>query len=851
MRLRPVCMFIVFLTLVLLASPAFAQADAETDELRDIDEIVVNITKRTESLQEVSGTFSVFDSSIIRETNIERIADAVALIPNVQIKGGSNQSISIRGISQSIVSQSPVARHVNGVFKFDNEAYTGHFYDLENIQVARGPSGTVYGRNATAGAIDLQWKQPHDEWEVFGDITLANTDRYHFRGGVNIPFLGEGNEKLMGRLVIQREIHDGWVDNELTTRNNDPDKGDDFFARFSLKSVISEDTEVIGRGYYHRREDGIASSTPVLNTFTEGLLRLPAPLGVVRTDPFNGYTKFKADILANPAVGAVYTLFSNATAANCMIMAPACPDGSIQTPDDALEYFLVNGINAFGGIPGFFRSTEVFNTPQAIQQGDRQTRNSAHRLGDGKLEVWGFDGQFDTRLPNVPGLGDVGFTLIGGWEHFERNLLTDLDGTELLVLDVSNQFEENLYTAEFRFSSEGDGPVNWIAGFFWFTRDRDSVQDTVVSFVTPEANSTVKESGFAPFINIQWDIIDSVTLEGGVRWNRDRFFIDRLDPATSVQPFDLQLRAAEKFRETTYEAKINWEITEDHHLYAKFAHGYKGGLLELDISGAVAQLQALVPPESVNFKNVASPELIDAFEVGLRTQWLDGMITANLTAFYYDYTDLQVTQITGAQILTENAGEATIQGLELELVVAPTENWLIMFSAGYLDAEFDTFCSDDPFQFFAVSEPGCAAPATNAFNAGLGLDGKSNLAGNRLEDSPEFDLTFVTRYTIALGEWGTLTPVVEFQWTDEYFSRPYNLPIDKIASRSKTDLRLIWEDVEKKYSVELFVENLENETVFGQRLIGAEFQGGFPVQVGTFPPRIYGIRLGFHFGGDS
>ena len=304
MRHRPKCMLLLILGFALLAGPAYGQDEAD-DELGGIDEIVVSITKRDESLQDVAGTISAFGSEIIRQTNIERIADAVALIPNVQIKGGANQAISIRGISQSFVSQSPVARHVNGIFKFDNESYTGHFYDLEGIEVARGPSGTIYGRNATAGAVDIRWKKPHADWEVFGDVTLANTDRYHFRGGVNVPLLGEGNESLMGRFVFQREVHDGWVDNELTTRRDDPDRGDDLFLRGSLRSILGEGRELILRGFYHDREDGTISSTPILSNYTEGLLRLPQGLGVFTTDPFSGYEQFVTEVVAHPLLGPV------------------------------------------------------------------------------------------------------------------------------------------------------------------------------------------------------------------------------------------------------------------------------------------------------------------------------------------------------------------------------------------------------------------------------------------------------------------------------------------------------------------------------------------------------------------
>jgi iron complex outermembrane receptor protein len=831
MHHRPTCAVRLFLALVLLAGPAFGQQESEEEDLLGIDEIVVTITKRSESLQDVSGTISAFNSELIRDTNIEKIADAVALIPNVQIKGGANQSISIRGISQSFVSQSPVARHVNGVFKWDNESYTGHFYDLDGIEVARGPSGTVYGRNATAGAVDIRWKKPHANWEVFGDVTLANTDRFQARGGVNIPLLGEGDERLMARLVFQREVHDGWVDNELTTRKDDPDRGDDFFIRGSLRSKLTEDIDLIVRGFRHKRKDGTVSSTPVLGQFAPGLLALPG-LGAFTTDPYDGFSVFRQEVLAHPLLSVV-TLLHQA-------------NNGFATPDLAAQDWLVNGFpggGVFPAVPGFLRDFDVYNSALPVSAGDRQTRSSAHTLGDGQLTAQGIDGQLDWHIDNLGFLGDVDVVWIGGWERLDRTLITDLDGTELFVLDVLSDYKDELYTSDIRIQSAGDGPFEWTAGFFWFSRERNSLQDTIVSFVTPPSTSTVKESGFAPYLHLAYRPIDNLQIFGGVRWNRDRYFIDRSDPATSVQPLDLALKGVDKFREMTYEIGVEYNVTEDAMVYLKFAKGYKAGLLELDINAAVST-------NNQQFTNAAQPEIVKAWEAGLRTSWLEGRLTANLTGFHYDYSNLQVTQITGAQALTLNAADATNWGVELELVFAPTPEWLIMLSAGHLDATFDEFCSDDPFQFFGTSEAGCPAPiASGSLNSGLGIDGKSNLEGKTLEDSPKWDITLVSRYEFDLGDWGTLTPVLEVQWTDDYFSRPYNLDIDRIDSRSKTDLRLIWESVEGRYRVELFVENLEDETVYGQRIISAEFAGGFPVQVGTFPPRIYGVRLGYHWGG--
>ncbi len=210
---------------LMLATAALAwgvapDAGAQEASIAGIEEIVVTITKRAENVQEVAGSISAFSEEQLRNADIQQISDLVALLPNVQIKGEGNSSISIRGIAQSFTSQSPVALHTNGIFAYDG--LYGQIYDTRSVEIQRGPVGTVYGRNATAGAINVNWNDPHASYEAFGDVTVANYDAYQFRGGVNVPLLGEGNERLMARFVVQRFVHDGYLDKLLDTRSDSP-----------------------------------------------------------------------------------------------------------------------------------------------------------------------------------------------------------------------------------------------------------------------------------------------------------------------------------------------------------------------------------------------------------------------------------------------------------------------------------------------------------------------------------------------------------------------------------------------------------------------------------------------------
>ena len=166
-----------------------------------------------------------------------------------------------------------MAQHINGVFRFDPDAYTGQFYDLAGIDVARGPSGTVYGRNATSGAINARWRKPHEEIDVFGDATLGNYERLDFRGGLNWPVIEPGDDRLMARFAFQKLQHDGYLDNFFQPdRSKDPGSQDLDHIRASFRSVVSEALEIDVRGFYTRDFPGDGASKPRSALPTVGLI---------------------------------------------------------------------------------------------------------------------------------------------------------------------------------------------------------------------------------------------------------------------------------------------------------------------------------------------------------------------------------------------------------------------------------------------------------------------------------------------------------------------------------------------------------------------------------------------------
>lgn len=245
--------------------------------------------------------------------------------------------------------------------------------------------------------------------------------------------------------------------------------------------------------------------------------------------------------------------------------------------------------------------------------------------------------------------------------------------------------------------------------------------------------------------------------------------------------------------------------------------------------------------------NPIEEEVVRAWEAGWKSTWLDGRLRTTWPGFYYSYVNLQVPKIAGFQVLTEKAAGATNWGVELEINWRPpTPEWSIDFAGGYLNATFNEFCAQDDLDFRApVPEAGCEEAADIASPAPTAP--LQNLKGNRLEDSPKWKFSLVSRYEWDLGEMGTLTPVVSFTWTDDYYRRPFNTStVDLVNSTTRTDLRLIWRSVDERFSLEIFGENLEQDRYFG-RTTTVQFPytaSGFG-QIGT---RRYGVRFGFQWG---
>ncbi len=266
-----------------------------------------------------------------------------------------------------------------------------------------------------------------------------------------------------------------------------------------------------------------------------------------------------------------------------------------------------------------------------------------------------------------------------------------------------------------------------------------------------------------------------------------------------------------------------WRPNESLMFYASVSKGYKGGG---SLGGNPAE------------DNVYDPEDIWAYEIGAKTRWFNDRLQANLAAYYNDYKDLQVFILTGASAHMENAADATVGGIELELVTVPFDGLQFDTTLAWNHAEYDKYISADPVPpgLGGQQHPGCVSTPTVA----CPLDQQ----GHRLNRTPEWSVNIGTQYTFGLFG-GSLTPRADWHYQSEVFFRPFGLDRDRSEPWDQWNVRLTWDAPPTDYgqfSFQLYMTNVEDNDHIMNLSVGASSEL-FPEQGNLFPPRLYGFTV--------
>ncbi|MBI1365663.1 MAG: TonB-dependent receptor plug domain-containing protein [Alphaproteobacteria bacterium] len=724
---------------------ALAAAGALAQSLDD--KIVVTAQRTEQSLQDVPIAVSAFGGQEMQNRQIESTQDFQFNVPNFQFSRSqfTNSNVSIRGVGNFVVaasSEDAVSVHMNDIFLSAPRLFETEFYDVERVEILRGPQGTLFGRNATGGVINvITNKADPSKTSGYINAEYGNYNSMKVDGAFNLP-LGDRLAVRLAGTTIQR---DGYTTNLYN--NSKIDDRNTQGLRASVRWLPTNNTTIDFTADYLKEHDNRMR-------YQKQACEAGPQAPLLGCDP-NGPRAFDgvdirgtiADTASNEFFGAFfgapqYGLFS----LTAPLTSPAQPTDMRQVSWDTN--------------PKYDAEESVFMV-NLKHDFDSMTFKLNAGYGNSKIATsMDYDGGVGPAF-SVPAatmaLPGVGALFAGGFPISAFDVgITGTDGRVGVIggniQDVANNYrsidlsigESDYWSVEGILNSNFDGPINFLIGGSHLQTNgfaNYAVASTPLDYFsvvggellglgpTPPFSSlpcalTTGCSFYVPYYyndtqdnhlnsnsifgEVYFQLAPTLKLTGGVRHNWDTkslrarqdlydsfiAYAAGLPRAAALVPLGTQSVKAlldsfnpyipqkGDFNATTGRAVLQWTPSDNAQLYASWTRGYKPGGFNPPTPAIFG-----VPP-------TFQPEIINAYEAGIKSN-IGGHLQANFTGFYYDYTGLQVSRIVNRTAINDNI-DAKIWGLEGEFVWAPTDRWKFNMNAGYLNTKLGDFSTFDP-----------------------------------------------------------------------------------------------------------------------------------------------------------
>ena len=785
-----------------------ALAAASGGALAQTDEIIVTAQKREQSLQDVPLAVTAFSGDNIDNKTIDDSVDLSFSVPNLTV--AENGAASLRGVGNLAISstaESGLGYHVNGVY-IGNPAAETEYYDIERIEVLRGPQGTLYGRNTTAGVINIITKKADDEFGGFVNVMGGNFSTIRARGAINIP-LGDAVATRLSGFFLDRQ---GYTKNAFN--GNDIDDRHMFGLRSSTRVLIGDATEANLIVSYFEEDDNKANLAK----------------GVCTKDPVTGCSALSA---------------------------------GFETPDSRRTVF-----NTLGAVTG---TIATGFGPAAVDYFAGAVNPADLRRVFQDVDPTYFVKEWNASIEVVHDFGGLSLTSLTGYQRLTRDVLNDFDRfvptlgltgpvtfdalangnpvttTQIVSARRDLSHAEQFYQ-ELRLASDFDGRLNFILGGNFYDIEGDILVtithptlaarqqqvgiSTAFEAFTIESNpSTTQSFGF--FGEAYFDLTDRTRLTGGIRYSHDektiltrQIFLDPL-PGGVVRPF-----TSGDFEKgvVTGRAVIDHRFSDDLLGYLSLSRGYKAG--GINPGGAVI-------PEF-------EPEFLNAAEVGFKASAAGGRVTTNVAAFYYDYKDLQIGQVGVTSANTVNT-DARVFGAEAEFIFRPTDAFQIDGGVSYLNTTLKGFQSGDEGDPLGIAPN--TVPVLDALgnvvltSGGLVL---KDLDGNELPFSPTWKLAIGAQYAMQIGDNFVVTPRIDLYQQGSYFGTAFNKPSEDLDGYSQTDVKLLISPQQGAWELRAFAKNVFNNDDITRITQEGPLVGRFRSVV-VLEPRTYGLEATLRF----
>lgn len=767
------------------ASAPLAQADAASPP---VAEVYVTATKRSTSLQKTPIAVTALSAATLANNHVQTMLDVVALVPGFQATAQGDHGVTtmtLRGIgndsAKTQYADPEVASFVDNVYSPRAEGATALLFDVDGIEVLRGPQGTLWGRNSTVGAVNIQTTKPTlNSRSGYVEGGIGDYNRYGMRGAVNVPLA----DNVALRFAVVHEQHDGYVD----------------YQKFPGVPLEQQ------RAAYLAAGGNPAAFRPINgNDFAVGDRKYSAQ------DQSAARVSLLWQLAPNLRWDVAYEKFADRGTPNANLM---------QTPRPGQDHWSMLSDSA----PWI----------------ERDSHNIRSRVS------WDIN-------------PDLALTYVAGFSKYKGTMRFDQDGGATVptsIISGAKWQEHTTSDSDFRsqshevyLQSTGTRTVDWQAGVY-YGGEKNSIRfDIPIMNGTKDSGSVAWQGSFiqpketvdsaAVFGQATWNVSDRLHLTGGVRYTHDkreniggRAYTWRgiatapqvpLNPSMDprVQPgFGADVPGNDgKFTgsKVTGLARVNYDISRDHMVYASVSTGYKSGGTQ---------------DRGLTYE----PETLTNYEVGSKSSFLKGALRVNNALFHMNFKDFQfsspVNFTDGSRGLSiSNAEGAKVYGLESEIAARLSAKDRLSVSFALLRAKLGYLIagSND------YSLPTCTIANSSPSDTCV------DVTGHKMPHTPRFSTTVMYQHTFDLANGATLVPRITARYETDAELSVFNLgPEDRQEAYGTADLGLRYQN--KGWWVDAFVRNVND-----RKIKTSAFNGFGPWLAQYKPPRTVGINTGFDF----
>jgi outer membrane receptor protein involved in Fe transport len=645
-------------TASVIALSMFATATFAQEAPQGVDEIVVTAQKREQSLQDVPIVVTALPQKLLQDAGVKDIKDLTILTPGLMVTSTSNETITtarIRGIGtvgDNPGLESSVGVVVDGVYRPRNGVGFGDLGELERVEVLKGPQGTLFGKNTSAGVINIISAAPKFTFGANGELTVGNYGAVGGSAAVTGPIIAD---KLAGRLYVAKRQRDGFYDVRTVNgpRTEKEDANQDFYSvRGQLLATPSSDLDFRLIGDFTKRDENCCAAVQVVrNPVRQGFIDNLAG-GAGTLSPLNPGSR-----IAYSNRSTSQKIDDKGVSLEANWTTPWLGGAKLTSISAWRDWKTENGQDSdFSGADVWYRPADGSNYTQFEQ----------------------FSQEF-----RLAGQAD------------KLNWLVGVFATNEKLSTGQRLFFGNDYRKYFSLIASGGLSQNALPSVYYIPG-------------TGQSDSHEQESkGIAFFTNNSYQVTDKFELTGGLRYTNEKKTLDSRYRNTGAglgcfalslclpwtDPAFNNVNASQSRTEREWSGTIKgvYRFTPEVMTYASYARGYKAGGFNLDRARTL--VSATVPSYYViNTKTDFAGEFVDSFELGTKTTLLDRSLLLNASLFHQKFTDFQLNAFTGISFIVTSVPEVVSRGLDTDFVwFTPIKGLNVQGGMTYAETQYGKF----------------------------------------------------------------------------------------------------------------------------------------------------------------